>query len=72
MKTVKDRAEHSSDAESRGSWANRAIDVAAVSKSVDLMKSVMIWGRRFLRDPVRPLRMIDRYVPMRFNDVEVC
>lgn len=51
----KKRAEIERDGNGRYLWANRALDIAAASRSVDLFKSVAEWSQRFRRDPVRKM-----------------
>ncbi|PGH28138.1 hypothetical protein AJ80_00028 [Polytolypa hystricis UAMH7299] len=52
LQNVQQRAVRSRVADDRLTWAECAVDVAVSSKSVDLLNTVSIWARRFLRDPV--------------------
>lgn len=48
----KERAEASSTPNVRQQWVCNAIEVAAKSENLALLKDVTIWSERFLNDPV--------------------
>ncbi|KAK2813727.1 hypothetical protein FQN50_000125 [Emmonsiellopsis sp. PD_5] len=50
--TVKQRAERNRDAEERSAWAARAVNIAVLSHSIDVLEHVITWSSRFLRDPL--------------------
>lgn len=62
LEDIKKHAERDRDAEQRLLWAERAVDVALHSASVDLFKSVLEWTRRFLRDPVITIYYLIHFV----------
>ena len=49
---VKLKAERERDADQRSSFAQLAVDIAAIGTSVELLEEVSEWGRRFIRDHV--------------------
>ncbi|KAL1953598.1 hypothetical protein VTO42DRAFT_2545 [Malbranchea cinnamomea] len=52
LDAVKELAETEQDGDQWGNWARRAVDIVIVSRSIRLVRDVVQWSRRFLRDPV--------------------
>jgi hypothetical protein len=58
IEDVKLKAVKARDANDRLQWAKLTISVAVLSKNVRILKDVIYWASRFLRDPVSLLSMV--------------
>ncbi|KAK2792636.1 hypothetical protein FQN52_003141 [Onygenales sp. PD_12] len=52
LEIAKQKAERNRDAEERNVWAERAVSIAILSQSIDVLDHVITWSSRFLRDPI--------------------
>ncbi|KAI2609988.1 uncharacterized protein GGS25DRAFT_487044 [Hypoxylon fragiforme] len=59
LKHRKSKAEAAQDAEDRAGWAHSAVIISIASGQLDLYEDTLQWTRRFDRDPLTSMRLLD-------------